>query len=118
LARRSQSKINSVLANYHFAPTQSSYENLIKENVNPENIVVTGNTVIDALLQVKQKVEQDQALVIQFQQEFSFLDADKKLILVTGHRRENFGQGFLNICTALANLAKKYPEIKLFILYI
>jgi UDP-N-acetylglucosamine 2-epimerase (non-hydrolysing) len=74
--------------------------------VNPENIVVTGNTVIDALLQVKQKVEQDQALVIQFQQEFSFLDADKKLILVTGHRRENFGQGFLNICTALANWLK------------
>jgi UDP-N-acetylglucosamine 2-epimerase (non-hydrolysing) len=106
-------KLTGVLTNYHFAPTQSSYENLIKENVNPENIVVTGNTVIDALLQVKQKVEQDQALVIQFQQEFSFLDADKKLILVTGHRRENFGQGFLNICTSLANLAKKYPEIQI-----
>ncbi|USA46491.1 UDP-N-acetylglucosamine 2-epimerase (non-hydrolyzing) [Acinetobacter sp. C26M] len=106
-------KLTGVLTNYHFAPTQSSYENLIKENVNPVNIVITGNTVIDALLQVKQKVEQDQSLVDEFQQQFSFLDADKKLILVTGHRRENFGQGFLNICQALGNLAKKYPDIQI-----
>ncbi len=106
-------QLTGVLANYHFAPTQSSYENLVKENVSPEDIIVTGNTVIDALLQVKQKVEQDQALVNQFHQEFSFLDENKKLILVTGHRRENFGQGFLNICTALANLAKKYPDIQI-----
>ncbi|MBJ9958144.1 non-hydrolyzing UDP-N-acetylglucosamine 2-epimerase [Acinetobacter courvalinii] len=106
-------QLTGVLANYHFAPTQSSYDNLIKENVNPATIVVTGNTVIDALLQVKQKVEQDQALVEQFQQQFSFLEQKKKLILVTGHRRENFGQGFLNICQALANLAKKYPDIQI-----
>lgn len=106
-------QLTGVLANYHFAPTQSSYDNLIKENVNPAHIVVTGNTVIDALLQVKQKVEQDQALVEQFQQQFSFLEQEKKLILVTGHRRENFGQGFLNICQALANLAKKYPDIQI-----
>jgi UDP-N-acetylglucosamine 2-epimerase (non-hydrolysing) len=106
-------QLTGVLANYHFAPTQSSYDNLIKENVNPDTIVVTGNTVIDALLQVKQKVEQDQALVEQFQQQFSFLEQEKKLILVTGHRRENFGQGFLNICQALANLAKKYPDIQI-----
>lgn len=106
-------QLTGVLANYHFAPTQSSYDNLIKENVNPATIVVTGNTVIDALLQVKQKVEQDQTLVEQFQQQFSFLEKEKKLILVTGHRRENFGQGFLNICQALANLAKKYPDIQI-----
>lgn len=106
-------QLTGVLANYHFAPTQSSYDNLIKENVNPATIVVTGNTVIDALLQVKQKVEQDQTLVEQFQQQFSFLEQEKKLILVTGHRRENFGQGFLNICQALANLAKKYPDIQI-----
>lgn len=106
-------QLTGVLANYHFAPTQSSYENLVKENVSPEDIIVTGNTVIDALLQVKQKVEQDQALVNQFHQEFSFLDENKKLILVTGHRRENFGQGFLNICTALVNLAKKYPDLQI-----
>lgn len=106
-------RLTGVLANYHFAPTQSSYDNLIKENVNPANIVVTGNTVIDALLQVKQKVEQDQMLVSQFQKQFPFLDTNKKMILVTGHRRENFGQGFLNICSALVNLAKKYPDIQI-----
>ena len=106
-------RLTGVLANYHFAPTQSSYGNLIKENVNPANIIVTGNTVIDALLQVKQKVEQDQMLVSQFQKQFPFLDTNKKMILVTGHRRENFGQGFLNICQALANLARKYPDIQI-----
>jgi len=106
-------QLTGVLANYHFAPTQSSYDNLIKENVNPATIVVTGNTEIDALLQVKQKVEQDQTLIEQFQQQFSFLEKEKKLILVTGHRRENFGQGFLNSCQALANLAKKYPGIQI-----
>lgn len=106
-------RLTGVLANYHFAPTQSSYDNLIKENVNPANIVVTGNTVIDALLQVKQKIEQVPSLVEQFQQQFSFLQREKKLILVTGHRRENFGQGFLNICQALANVAKKYPDIQI-----
>ncbi|NAR98462.1 non-hydrolyzing UDP-N-acetylglucosamine 2-epimerase [Acinetobacter haemolyticus] len=106
-------QLTGVLANYHFAPTQSSYQNLMNENVNPATVVVTGNTVIDALLQVKTKVEQEQQLIKTFEQEFSFLDKSKKLILVTGHRRENFGQGFLNICTALANLAKKYPDIQI-----
>lgn len=106
-------QLTGVLANYHFAPTQSSYQNLIKENINPETIIVTGNTVIDALLQVKDKVEQDEDLIQKFEQEFKFLDKSKKLVLVTGHRRENFGQGFLNICTALANLAKKYSDIQI-----
>ncbi|ARG30121.1 non-hydrolyzing UDP-N-acetylglucosamine 2-epimerase [Acinetobacter baumannii] len=106
-------QLTGVLANYHFAPTQSSYQNLVKENVDPETVIVTGNTVIDALLQVKDKVEQDQDLVQNFKQEFSFLDKNKKLILVTGHRRENFGQGFFNICSALVNLAKKYPDIQI-----
>ncbi|KJH55991.1 MULTISPECIES: non-hydrolyzing UDP-N-acetylglucosamine 2-epimerase [Acinetobacter] len=106
-------KLTGVLANYHFAPTNSSYNNLIKEDINPINVVVTGNTVIDALLQVKNKVEQEQQLIQKFEQEFNFLDKSKKLILVTGHRRENFGQGFLNICTALAHLAKKYPNVQI-----
>lgn len=106
-------QLTGVLATYHFAPTKSSYDNLLKENVNPETIIVTGNTVIDALLQVKDKVEQDQDLIHKFEQEFKFLDKSKKLVLVTGHRRENFGQGFLNICTALANLAKKYSDIQI-----
>lgn len=106
-------QLTGVLANYHFAPTKSSYYNLIKENVSPETIIVTGNTVIDALLQVKDKVEQDEALIQKFEREFNFFDKNKKLVLVTGHRRENFGQGFLNICTALANLAKKFSDIQI-----
>ncbi|MDK4793054.1 MULTISPECIES: non-hydrolyzing UDP-N-acetylglucosamine 2-epimerase [Acinetobacter] len=106
-------KLTGVLADYHFAPTQSSYDNLIKENVDLDKIVVTGNTVIDALLQVKSKIERNNDLITQFSQKFNFLDKDKKLILVTGHRRENFGQGFLNICSALARLAEEYPNIQI-----
>ena len=106
-------KLTGALTTYHFAPTQSSYNNLIKENINPENITITGNTVIDALLTVKEKVETDRAVIAQFEQQFDFLDPNKKLILVTGHRRENFGQGFLNICSALANIAKQHPEVQI-----
>jgi len=106
-------KLTGALANYHFAPTQSSYNNLIKENINPENITITGNTVIDALLKVKEKVETDHKLIADFKTQFSFLDENKKLILVTGHRRENFGQGFLNICQALANIAQKYSDVQI-----
>lgn len=106
-------KLTGALANYHFAPTQSSYNNLIKENINPENITITGNTVIDALLKVKEKVETDYKIIADFKAQFSFLDESKKLILVTGHRRENFGQGFLNICQALANIAQKYSDVQI-----
>lgn len=106
-------KLTGALANYHFAPTQSSYNNLVKENTDTSTIVITGNTVIDALLMVKEKVETDQHIIGQFEQQFNFLDKTKKLILVTGHRRENFGQGFLNICKSLATLAKKYQDIQI-----
>ena len=106
-------KLTGALTTYHFAPTQSSYNNLIKENIDPKNITITGNTVIDALLTVKEKVETDRVVIAQFEQQFDFLDPAKKLILVTGHRRENFGQGFLNICTALANIAKQYPDVQI-----
>ncbi|MEK5741548.1 UDP-N-acetylglucosamine 2-epimerase (non-hydrolyzing) [Acinetobacter variabilis] len=106
-------KLTGALTTYHFAPTQSSYNNLVKENIAPNSITITGNTVIDALLTVKSKVETDQEIINQFEQQFEFLDSAKKLILVTGHRRENFGQGFLNICTALANIAKQYPDVQI-----
>jgi len=106
-------RLTGTLTTYHFAPTQSSYNNLIKENIDPDTITITGNTVIDALLTVKDKVETDQNIIAKFEQQFDFLDPTKKLILVTGHRRENFGQGFLNICTALANIAKQYPGIQI-----
>ena len=106
-------RLTSVLTQYHFAPTQNSYDNLIKENIDATNIVITGNTVIDALLTVKEKVETDQEMQARFAQQFDFLDASKKLILVTGHRRENFGQGFEDICLALANIAQKNPEVQI-----
>lgn len=106
-------QLTSVLTQYHFAPTQNSYDNLIKENIDATNIVITGNTVIDALLTVKEKVETDQEMQARFAQQFDFLDASKKLILVTGHRRENFGQGFEDICLALANIAQKNPEVQI-----
>ena len=106
-------QLTSVLTHYHFAPTQNSYDNLIKENIDATNIVITGNTVIDALLTVKEKVETDQEMQARFAQQFDFLDASKKLILVTGHRRENFGQGFEDICLALANIAQKNPEVQI-----
>lgn len=106
-------KLTGALTNYHFAPTQSSYNNLIKENIDPNNIIITGNTVIDALLTVKYKVENDQKIIADFEQQFNFLDKNKKMILVTGHRRENFGQGFLNICKALANIAQQYPDVQI-----
>lgn len=106
-------KLTSVLTTYHFAPTQTSYDNLIKENIDPTNIVITGNTVIDALLTVKEKVATNKDMQARFAQQFDFLDANKKLILVTGHRRENFGQGFEDICLALANIAKKNPDVQI-----
>lgn len=106
-------QLTSILTQYHFAPTQNSYDNLIKENIDPTNIVITGNTVIDALLAVKEKVETDREISAQFAKKFDFLDASKKLILVTGHRRENFGQGFEDICLALANIAQKNPEVQI-----
>lgn len=106
-------QLTSVLTQYHFAPTQNSYDNLIKENIDATNIVITGNTVIDALLTVKEKVETDQEMQARFAQQFDFLDASKKLILVTGHRRENFGQGFEDICLALANIAQRNPKVQI-----
>ena len=106
-------KLTSVLTTYHFAPTQISYDNLIKENIDPINIVITGNTVIDALLTVKEKVENDQKISAQFAEQFDFLDDNKKLILVTGHRRENFGKGFEDICLALANIAQNNPDVQI-----
>ncbi len=106
-------KLTSVLTNYHFAPTQNSYDNLIKENITPNSIIVTGNTVIDALFSVNEKIKNDKQLIKQFEQNFSMLDESKQLILVTGHRRENFGKGFENICSALVNIARKNPDVQI-----
>jgi UDP-N-acetylglucosamine 2-epimerase (non-hydrolysing) len=106
-------KLTGALTKYHFAPTETSKKNLLKENYSPEDIHVTGNTVIDALLMVKNKINQDEQLNTKLAAQFSMLDADKKLILVTGHRRESFGGGFERICEALAITAKRYPDAQI-----
>jgi len=107
-------QITGVLANYHFAPTITSKNNLLKENKDKKNIIVTGNTVIDALFLALEKIEKDEGLktkiVNSIKSQYT-LQEDKKIILVTGHRRENFGQGFINICEALKTIATNNPNI-------
>jgi len=107
-------QITGVLANYHFAPTTTSEKNLLKENKNKDNIIVTGNTVIDALFLALEKIENHSQLknkIIESINTQYQLNNTKKLILVTGHRRENFGQGFINICEALKTLALNNPDV-------
>ncbi|HAS8124067.1 TPA: UDP-N-acetylglucosamine 2-epimerase (non-hydrolyzing) [Vibrio vulnificus] len=106
-------KLTGALTKYHFAPTETSQENLLQENYPEESIFVTGNTVIDALLMVKEKIEQDADLKATLAAQFPYLDKSKKLILVTGHRRESFGGGFERICEALAQTAKQHPEVQI-----
>ncbi|WP_019614896.1 non-hydrolyzing UDP-N-acetylglucosamine 2-epimerase [Psychromonas ossibalaenae] len=106
-------KLTGVLTQYNFAPTQGAKDNLIKELVPESRITVTGNTVIDALLWVKDKLQHDASLTAELDSIFSFLDKDKKLTLVTGHRRESFGGGFERICEALANIAKMRPDVQI-----
>lgn len=106
------------IATYHFAPTPLSRENLLKEDVADEKIVVTGNTVIDALYWVVDKIKTDDALQGELNTllqkagyEVNRLKDGRKLVLITGHRRENFGDGFINMCTAIKDLTQKYPEV-------
>ncbi|WP_273049446.1 UDP-N-acetylglucosamine 2-epimerase (non-hydrolyzing) [Pseudoalteromonas sp.] len=103
-------KLTGAITKLHFAPTDTSEQNLLNEGVNADDIIVTGNTVIDALLQVVDKVKTDETLIQTLQAKFPELDESKKLILVTGHRRESFGGGFERICEALAEIATAHPE--------
>lgn len=98
-------KLTGAIAAFHFAPTANSRDNLLRESVEAEDIFVTGNTVIDALLDVVEKIGGNHELKSGLEQQFAFLNKDKRIILITGHRRENFGRGFEEICTALAELA-------------
>jgi len=102
-------KLTGSLTKFHFAPTKASKQNLLNENFEESNIHVTGNTVIDALLLVKSQIENDNDLAAQF----PMLDETKKLILVTGHRRESFDGGFERICEALAQTAKAHPQAQI-----
>lgn len=106
-------KLASVLARYHFTPTEKAKKNLLDEGYLEEDIVVTGNTVIDSLLMIKDKIDTDEKIKTELAASFPFLDSKKKLILVTGHRRESFGVGFERICEALAITAKDHPETQI-----
>lgn len=100
-------RLVSRLASLHFAPTVLAQTSLVAENVKPDTIHVTGNTVIDALFDVIDRLDNDQELGKTLCDQFDFIDPSKKLVLVTGHRRENFGRGFENICMALSRLAQR-----------
>ncbi|WP_332875502.1 non-hydrolyzing UDP-N-acetylglucosamine 2-epimerase [Pseudomonas veronii] len=104
-------KLTGVLANLHFAPTSTSQVNLLREGISPDRIVITGNTVIDALLDVVNRLDQDSDLRAVAAAPAAFLDPARKLILVTGHRRESFGGGFERICQALMEVATVHPEV-------
>ncbi|WP_434116059.1 non-hydrolyzing UDP-N-acetylglucosamine 2-epimerase [Paraburkholderia caffeinilytica] len=104
-------RLTGVLAEKHFAPTERSRQNLLAENVPDERILVTGNTVIDALLHVRERLAGDARLREEAEQLLPALAPNRRLILVTGHRRESFGGGFERICSALAQLARAYPDV-------
>jgi UDP-N-acetylglucosamine 2-epimerase (non-hydrolysing) len=111
-------QITGRITTYHLSPTVGSKANLLKENVTESSILVTGNTVIDALQWVNQKIQSDKSVSAQLAADLekmgydiNRLNTDRRLVLITGHRRENFGEGFLNICRAIKVLAAKYPDV-------
>lgn len=112
-------QLTSRIATYHFAPTQLSRQNLLKENVDDSKIIVTGNTVVDALYMAVDKIKNDVQLsqslrkcIVERGYAISRLNGDKKLVLITGHRRENFGDGFISICKAIRTLAERFRDVE------
>lgn len=107
--------LTTQITKYHFAPTLTNKYNLEKEHISEDNIVVTGNTVIDSLFMIRDKINSNENLRIDIEKNIQKLgyiyNSKRKLILITGHRRENFGDGFLNICNALKELAEEYQDI-------
>lgn len=111
-------QITSRIATFNFAPTPLSKQNLLQENVKESSIMVTGNTVIDALYMVVDKIKQDATLSMELENnllkagyDVNRLQNGKRLVLITGHRRENFGEGFISMCTAIKDLTIKYPDV-------
>ena len=103
-------KLTGAIADLHFAPTDQARANLLAENILSENIFVTGNTVIDALFWVRNKIQSENK---NYKNLFNTIDFSKRIILVTGHRRENFGQGFINFCSALKTLALNHSDLQI-----
>lgn len=111
-------QITGRIASYHFAPTELSRRNLLGEGVDPGKILVTGNTVIDALHTVVERIRSDRELAGRLAGELlaggydtARLDGSRRMVLITGHRRENFGDGFVRICSAIKHLAETYPDV-------
>ena len=111
-------QITGRIATYHFAPTSLSKDNLLQDGISGEQIIVTGNTVIDALYMVVEKIKNDGILSCELEKvlkasgyDISRLSDGRKLVLITGHRRENFGDGFISMCKAIKSLSEKYPEV-------
>ena len=106
-------KLTGVIANLHFCPTETSQSNLLAEGVPKDNTFITGNTVIDSLLWVSDKLEKNDNFKTNFLNDFEFLDNENRTILVTGHRRENFGSGFENICEGLLQIVNHFQDIQI-----
>ncbi len=106
-------RVAGTISDLHFAPTEAARFNLMREGVSTDTIHVTGNTVVDALLSVADRLRSDAVIRKEMEERFSFLDSSKKLILVTGHRRESFGDGFENICKAFADIAEKHADVEI-----
>lgn len=104
-------KLTGAIAKYHFAPTESTKNNLLREGVASSGIYVTGNTVIDALFLACHKIDSKKELTQQYSEQFAFLGSGKT-VLITGHRRENFGEGFENICQAISKLADQHADVQ------
>jgi UDP-N-acetylglucosamine 2-epimerase (non-hydrolysing) len=105
-------KLTGALAAIHFSPTEASRENLLREGVDPSTVHVTGNTVVDALLNVVGSLDSNDEKQKSFESQFDFLGSDKRIILVTGHRRENFGKSFENICMAMRKTAEEFHDVE------
>ena len=105
--------VTGAVTNLHFSPTKTSQQNLLKENKSPESIIVTGNTVIDALMFSVNKVNKKDFHDPEIEALKKIINPGKRLILITGHRRENHGQGFINICEALKQIAEEHPDVEL-----
>jgi UDP-N-acetylglucosamine 2-epimerase (non-hydrolysing) len=111
-------KLTSVIATHHFAPTEIAVSNLIHEGIKKENISLVGNTIVDAVLGIKSRLSESNSLYIKMESQYSYIDKNKKLILVTAHRRENYGEGIEQLCIALKALAERNDVIILYPLHL
>ncbi len=104
-------KLTASIADYHFSPTENARNNLLREGIPNKKIFVTGNTVIDSLIQAQKKAVSNKTLKKELEETYNFLISRKDMVLITGHRRENFGESFKSICKAIKSLAEQFEDI-------